>query len=399
MTRTITLPTLHPAQREIAESKARFRVAACGRRFGKTLLASGEAMIEATRGGRVWWVAPSYDVTKRGWEMLNTLARQIPGVEIRRGDREVWFPGGGFVAMKTADTKAGLLGEGLDFVVIDECAYVLESVWIDDLRPTLSDRLGRALFISRPVGRNWFWRAFNRGQDPAYGDWESWQRPTSDNPYILASEIEAARNELPELNFRQSYLAEFLSGEGQVFRRIRECVTKDAPPEPYQGEFIAGVDWAQQHDFTVIAVMDRSTRKMVDYDRFNQVSWAVQRGRLAAMVEKWGIGEVVAESNSIGGPNIEALIFEGMPVTPFETTAKSKPQLIESLVLAFEQGEISILDDRVLIGELEAYERTVSSTTGRPRYNAPDGMHDDFVIALALANHACVHGFEVLFEL
>ena len=100
---------------------------------------------------------------------------------------------------------------------------------------------------------------------------------------------------------------------------------------------------------------------------------------------------IYAESNSIGGPNIEALQREGLPVRPFETTASSKPPLIESLVLAFDRSEITILDDPIMTGELMAYERTITPS-GRSQYSAPQGLHDDTVIALALAWHGCQYG-------
>jgi hypothetical protein len=153
-----------------------------------------------------------------------------------------------------------------------------------------------------------------------------------------------------------------------------------------------GVDWAQMHDFTVLTVLDRATRRMVDWQRFNQLDWALQRGHLTSMVRTWKVKRIIAERNSIGSPNIEALHREGLPVMAFDTTATSKPPLIESLVLAFERSEIGILANEVLIGELEAYERTVSEQTGRSRYSAPEGQHDDCVMSLALAWHGVMHG-------
>ena len=90
----------------------------------------------------------------------------------------------------------------------------------------------------------------------------------------------------------------------------------------------------------------------------------------------------------MGEPIIEQLQRDGLPVRVFQTTAQTKPPLIESLALAFEREEMQWLDDPVATMELEAYERTVSPTTGRSQYSAPEGLHDDTVIARALANHA-----------
>jgi hypothetical protein len=189
-------------------------------------------------------------------------------------------------------------------------------------------------------------------------------------------------------DYQQEILAEFLSGEGAVFRYIDERATLTVQNAPLPDHrYVFGVDWAQSKDFTVIVVMDSTTREMMCYDRFNGIDWSLQRGRLRALYDKWKPQIIIAESNSVGSPNIEALQREGLPVRAFETTATSKPPLIESLVLAFDRDEIKVLNDRILKNELMAYERKVSPTTGRSQYSAPEGLHDDTVMALALAWH------------
>ena len=86
----------------------------------------------------------------------------------------------------------------------------------------------------------------------------------------------------------------------------------------------------------------------------------------------------------MGGPMVESLQWDGLPVVGFQTTNVSKARVIEQLILAFERGDITIINDTLLIGELQAYEQE-RLPGGRMRYNAPSGMHDDTVIALALA--------------
>ena len=88
--------------------------------------------------------------------------------------------------------------------------------------------------------------------------------------------------------------------------------------------------------------------------------------------------------NSIGEPGFEALQRAGLPVRAFETTASSKPPLIENLALTLERAEFQFIPDPVWTGELEAYERKVSPLTGRSQYSAPEGLHDDTVMARAL---------------
>jgi hypothetical protein len=201
--------------------------------------------------------------------------------------------------------------------------------------------------------------------------------------------------------YRQEILAEFLEGEGAVFRNINDCMhapTVEPGAHAHMGHrIVAGLDWAKQADYTAISAVCADCHVEIARDRFNQIDYTVQRGRLVAFVSRWGVTALYPESNSIGGPNIEALQrdpeLRNVRIVPFETTATSKPPLIESLVLAFEREECQWQDDPIWAGELEAYEAKYSATTGRPSYSAPEGLHDDTVIARALAWQAATHGY------
>jgi hypothetical protein len=389
--RSVTMPPLHQLQSNVVEDPHRFKVLACGRRWGKTRMCAAICVSGAIQGLKVWWVAPSYGVANVGWRELIGLASQVPGVEIKNGDRLIKFPGGGFVQVRSAAGQTGLRGEGLDLLIIDECSFVQEGVWTEALRPALSDRKGKAILISTPKGRNWFWRLWLRGQesDP---DWKSWRFPTVSNPFIDPAEVaEAARN-LPQRSYEQEYLAEFLEDAGSIFRKVMLAATAQEMAGPLKGHhYTMGVDWAKHEDFTVLTVMDADQRKMVAWDRFNHIDYAVQKGRLTTLARHWGVGTIWAERNSIGEPLIEELEREGLPVFPFTTTNSSKKEIVDALALAFEKEAIRILPEPVLTNELQAYE-TKKTPSGLLRYTAPDGTHDDCVISLALANMACIAG-------
>jgi hypothetical protein len=145
-----------------------------------------------------------------------------------------------------------------------------------------------------------------------------------------------------------------------------------------------GVDWGKQNDFTCISVGCADCKVEIAIDRFNQIDYIFQRARLTALQDKVRAGVILAESNSIGEPVIEVLQREGLPVRGFQTTAQTKPPLIENLALICERAEWQFIPDAIWRGEMEAFERTVSPTTGRSSYSAPDGVHDDTVIARAL---------------
>jgi hypothetical protein len=182
------------------------------------------AIRHAMDGHRVWWVAPTYGLALHPWftfkgRFASTWVSKI------ESHHHIELETGGSITIKTADNPYGLRGVGLDFVVIDEAAFVAEEVWTACLRPALSDREGGALMLSTPRGRNWFCHAFQRGQDPMSEDWQSWRFPTRGNPRIRPPEIAEAKLLLPERIFQQEYEAEFLADGGTVFRRVGAAAT------------------------------------------------------------------------------------------------------------------------------------------------------------------------------
>ncbi len=361
---------------------ARFRVVACGRRWGKTELGKVALLDAARQGGLGWWIAPTYGLADAVWRSLKAT---LEGVWVEKNEqmRLVILPGGGAIQVRSGHEPDALRGAGLDLAVLDEAAFMLEEVWTGAIRPALSDRRGRALFLSTPNGLNWFYRLYLLGLDPLQPDWASFRHPTRDNPLIAPEEIDAARLELPDRWFRQEYEAEFVEDAGQVFRNIDAiCTARPGEPEPGR-RYVCGIDWGRVDDYTAFAVFDVAARRLVALERFHQIGWAMQRDRLRTLCDRWQPDVIWAEANSIGSVNIEALQAHGLPVRPFQTTARSKGPLVEALALAMERGEVTLLDDPVLRGELNAYamERLPSGTY---RYGAPPGMHDDTVIAVAL---------------
>ena len=373
----------HAGQLEVHNSDARFKVLSAGRRWGKTRLGVNECLDVAAQGGRAWWVSPSYKTSEVGWRPLRQITRKIPGAEIRLVDRVVNFPGGGFVAVRSADNPDSLRGEGLDFVVMDECAFMQREAWTEAIRPALSDRQGKVLFISTPKGRNWLWEIYQRGVSGEEG-WQSWTFPTSSNPFIAKEEIEAAKRDLPEMIFRQEYLAEFIDDAGGVFRRVQEAAVLE-PKEYEEGkQYIAGVDVAASVDFTVVSVLDAESKEMVYLDRFNRVDYPVLIDRLESVYHRYHLTSMVVETNSIGRPVIDELATRGLNIVPFTTTSATKQAIIQSLQSALENGSILVLNNPVLIGELLSFE-SKRAPSGSFTYSAPDGMHDDCVMSLAIA--------------
>lgn len=390
-TNTIRLQVIEPheSQKKILDIASRFNVVSCGRRFGKTQMALMRSLPALMEGKPIAYFAPTYKMLTEFWRDAENMYRPVlKKGGVNKAEHRFELITGGSFQMWSLDSAETVRGRKYALALIDEAAMVpdLENAWNAVIRPTLTDYEGGADFYSTPKGLNFFHSLFTRGQDEAFTDWAAFHFPTSANPYIKQSEIDAAQNELPADVFRQEYLAEFIQGEGAVFRNITANLTnEETTPEQHKGHsMVAGVDWGQVNDFTVISIGCKTCKKEVELDRFNKIDWHFQRERLKQKFDKWGVRDSLVEVNSIGGPNFEELARTGVPVRAFNTTAQSKPEIIQSLALCLEKEEVKFLDVSVATRELEAYEAKRSTTTGRTSYSAPAGFHDDTVIARAL---------------
>lgn len=389
---TIELPRPHAKQHSILTSPAKRKVVCTGRRFGKTLCGALLAVDDEINGGilageKVLIASTSQDQADVFWSYLRRWLApivQVGAAYKNETKRLIEMANGGAVKVKTGRDADVLRGFDADKLLLDECAYLDPTAWYEVGAPMMADRNGTAVFFSSPARKNWFYTLYIRAVSDTTGRWQAWHGTTLDNPYLSQEAVNELAGDMTEEGYRQEILAEFLEGSGQVFRNVELCATAELPSAPYAGRFVMGVDTAQQNDYSVLTILDIEARKQVALDRFNRVSWQVYRDRIKALQEQWQCEQIIFEINSVGSPNFEALAADGLPVVSFETTAITKPPLIESLILAFERREISIFNHPVLLSELGAYERKVSST-GRSQYSAPAGLHDDCVMSLALA--------------
>ncbi len=288
------------------------------------------------------------------------------------------MPSGGWLQVRSADDPDSLRGEGLDFVVVDEAAFVQERAWAEALRPALSDKRGGALIVSTPKGRNWFYRAWLRGQDTEDAEWASWQKPSTDNPFVRPEEIEQANAETSERVARQEYDAECtMRRRGLSERRTLHGLPLEAPIEGRV--YVAGLDLARKQDFTVLKVFDVTDvgKKNEDgvegiavevvMDRFNQVHWSTQIGRVRAVVERFGVRTLRVDATGVGDPIVQDLdkALQATRVDPFIFTAASRHQLLDNLALLYEKQTIRALYDETSIGEKEMF--VVARTHGGPK--------------------------------
>ncbi len=211
---------LSPIQREVFDDPSRFRVCAWGRRAGKTYLSTYILITTALSKPNqiLWFIAPTYS---QGFDILwKSLEAKTKGLtkKVNQARLEVTLLNGSTISIKSADNINSLRGSSLDMVVFDEFGSMrqAEEVWTLVIRPALSDKApqSKALFISSPMGRNYFYSLFQEAKDK--DDWQSWQRTTLEGGNVPESELAAARADLDEKGFAQEYLASFITHSGLV---------------------------------------------------------------------------------------------------------------------------------------------------------------------------------------
>jgi len=232
---------LHPAQLEIFNSTARFKVVSAGRRFGKSRLAAWILIIKALQSESkdVFYIGPTFQQAKDiMWNMLKELLHDTDLIEsTHENTATMKLVNGRRISLKGSDRPDTLRGVGLAYVVLDEYASMKVEVWEQIIRPTLSDVKGGALFIGTPAGKNHFYDLYLEAEKDE--DWEAFQYTSIDNPLIDPKEVEVARRTMSTQAFRQEFEASFVSFTGGIFKN--EWIKYDEN-EPEEGNFVIAVD-------------------------------------------------------------------------------------------------------------------------------------------------------------
>ncbi|HEY3323170.1 MAG TPA: phage terminase large subunit [Planctomycetota bacterium] len=431
---SLAMPVPHEGQKKVLNLPARYRVAVCGRRFGKTVAAAIAAVThceEARTRQRVWWIAPvqaQADLVEREiayWLDLRAKEEEekekqekkdsIAGdakekktkkvsemTEEERKEVKHWrwvyrksehtlehVRSGSRIEFHSAHVPDRLRGAGLELVVIDEAADITEDTWKMVVKPMLLEGRGKAFIIGTPRGtRHWLHRVFMTGQR-GESNYASIRLPTSQNPRIDAKELEEYKADMTEEEFRQEFEAEFIDGVNAAFTKIDEAVSGEVRAKGERGEFyITGIDLGQRKNFTVLCSLNCQRERVEGFDRFNKLDWDVQCRRIKAHLDAFP-GACMVDATGVGGSVCEQLEKTlGLTLHRFTFTQPSRQEMLGALQVAFAHEQIKLAKVPMLLEELRGFtllEKTDPNGTTRARYGAPEGEHDDCVMALGLA--------------
>lgn len=400
----IQIPPPHPKQAEIEACKKKRILINAGRRAGKTFMVARMISHRAALGRRQFYVAPVKRQTDAVWDNLKEfLQPAIQAGLIKKNENErtlLFYTSGALVECRTGHKPDHLRGGWGHDIYLDEYAYQDPVIYEKVCLPMALDKNGTIVFISTPDFRNHFYTLYLKALDNPR--WAVFTFSSLDNPFLSEEALEAMIEDMTENDYKAEILAEFLPGVGAVFildpddfyNPVPDLAARIKPHKDHR--LIAGLDWGRKQDYTVFCVGCADCETELVLMRTNEIMYHYQREMIADILQickevKTTQVEILAEENSMGLPNIEQMQLDGIDVEGFTTNNSSKAIIVQALRLAFQQHSWKWIHDPIAWNELEAFEMSITGS-GLAKYGAPEGLHDDTVMARMLMLHQALTG-------
>ena len=379
-------------------------IVCASRQTGKTILGSNQIIKWALAKENVviMWVSPTNSQTVKVYKSIVAALGDAPFVSSYKqtqGDTEIKFTNGSVIKFKSAAAEDNLRGETVHYMVLDEAAFIKEDTFLEILLPMLNVAGRKLLIISTPKGRsNWFHKYYVKGVNGSKG-FKSHRFNCYQNPFANPAIIQIAKENMPELIFKQEYLAEFVEGAAIIENIAELCIRKMQLTPKLGKKYYAGIDLALKNDYTVFSVVDEDGN-LVFFDRFNKVTAPELKERLVKLIKLWNPENTLIETNNMGGVIFDDLkyLYEIKKLEGWNTSHTSKNEIINHLINAFSGKTMTLPDDDILKAELETFEMDITSS-GKVKFAAASGFHDDIILSLAIAEEARRQGSKHTFNL
>lgn len=386
---------LHPGQvkvmKGILTSNAMYHVVVSPRQFGKSFFGIQALLYFAMNNdnSKCMWVSPTYSQASKTWkEMIEGIQDSKIVKKFNGAENSIILINGSEIYFKSVQLYQNLRGYSINYMILDEAAYYKDEAFNSVLRPMLSVQGKKCILLSTPKGKsNFFYNMYMKGIDPNERRYESYVCKTADNPYANMDEIADAKKFLPASLFRQEYEGTFEDDGGDVFQNITKNALISEWREPQPGKiYYCGIDLGRQDDFTVCTILDQAGNVCYIY-RKNLTEWTTIIDDLVKILTKYSPRKTLIEANGIGDVVYSTIKQRYKNVDPWITTNQSKQDIIESLILAFEDMAIKIPTKELfepLHSELNDFTFTYSKKTRKIQY-AARSVHDDTVMSISIA--------------
>lgn len=332
------------------------------------------------------YLLPTYTQAKKVVWQNPEMMKHFPDAIIEsKNNTELYikFRNGSIWQLGGTDKPESWRGTNPIDVVFDEYAEMKESIWLEVIRPILTENHGTATFIFTPRGKNHAWKLLEYARQNS-GNWYHSILTVNDTHAIPQEDLDEARREMTEMYYKQEFLCEFQEGASDFFRGVSSAIWDGRLQISTNKTYQLGCDLAKYNDWTVLTPFDLTTFKAGFQERFNQIDWNLQKARIEAFYLRFNKGRLFVDRTGIGDPIVDDLTKKQINVEPVVFNEQTRKDLLTNLQLLIEQGKIKIPNDPILISELQSFQYQLGER-GKIKISVPEGLHDDCVFSLALA--------------
>lgn len=355
----------------------------CGKSFLLKMLVTKWALEQQNQ--KILYITPTSKLSRNFYkeltDSLKDFIKESNGTELR-----ITFTTGSYVQFFSSESENSIRGFQSNYLIIDEAAFINDDTFNLIIKPTSLVKGKKIIMCSTPNGaQGFFFQHVVNGLDNKKG-YKTVKTNIYENQFVTTEEIENIKTQVPERVFRQEYLGEFLDNAGTVFTNYMNCLLIDKPI--LNNKYFAAIDWAKSHDYTVITILN-SLKQVVFRYKMTGLDYTKQVEKIISILNEWKPLITISEENNIGTVVNEMLKKDYKGKLKCITLDNSfKKEIIEQLIVAFEQRLILIDNDQSLINELQGFTVTYNPASQTIKYGARTGGYDDQVISLAYAYYA-----------
>lgn len=378
--------TPHSKQKIIFESSKRFKVIVAGRRFGKSYYSAFYEIIPMLlqKNKTIWIIAPTYELASRIFSEVVSFILLFPSFvkSFSKSDMELVSFSNSFLVAKSCVNPESLLGAAIDLIITDESAFINDNIFYSYIRPLISDKVGRGVFIGTPRAKNWFYKFYKDGLNSNNKEIDSFNFSSFDNPYVSTIDLRDVYDTIPNYLFKEEYLATFT--ENALFFNVNLYSFSSKLRSADKNEkVVIGLDIARKNDYTVLTAISLVTRELIGFERFNNLTWNESVLKIKNFVSQYKNYKCYADATGVGDAVLEMLTQEGVYTESIIFNHRVKENMLFNLALMLCEKNIILTEDKEIKKELKNFS-IKNSKNGKTTYGK-NSVHDDIVISLSLA--------------
>jgi hypothetical protein len=309
-------------------------------------------------------------------------------VSANKSSYEIKLINGSLIYFRSTERADSIRGLAVDYLFCDESQDTNTSDFQKSILPTITARGKKCVLAGTPKRKNLFYDYYQMGRSEDFPNHKSYHFPSWESPYVSTEFIEEQKRTLPPKIFSQEFEAKWQENEGSVFQNLNGvCINDLWPNRDKNIRVYAGLDIGSKDDYSVLVILDELGR-CLNVWRANNISYSEIVRKVVDTCKHYNVTELLCEVNGVGDPVYEQIKKEYSRTSPLFQTNQTKENTIRRLIGDIQDQALELPSYNLMpefIQELEIYEYEMLAS-GKIRYTHPNGMHDDIVDALAMAN-------------